>query len=355
MALTVLMIGAITLLSSDRPLGEMLSQLDKMTRVETTISRWDYLMTQMRVVTTYIRLIFLPINQNLDYDYPIYHSFFTPPVFLSFAFLLSIFGLGFFLLYKAHKTVRIPQKKDGLRRNEKNLKQSNEAMQSNRFVPYYRLMGFGIFWFFITLSVESSVIPIDDVIFEHRLYLPSVGIFIAITAGLLIAGMRLKREKSITPLLLLITLIFSTATFMRNTVWADSACLWEDVVRKSPNWDRPHNNLGTVYYDRGRLEDALREFQTAVRLTDSYADAHNNLGVVYEQLGRLDEALKEYQTSVLLKPDNADMHNNLGSMYERLGRLDEAMGEYRSAIRSNPDHSDAIRNLKALENKRNSK
>ena len=333
----------------------MLSQLDKMTRVETTISRWDYLMTQMRVVTTYIRLIFLPINQNLDYDYPIYHSFFTPPVFLSCAFLLSILGLGFFLLYKAHKAGRKPQKEGGLKRNEKNLEQRNEALQSKRFAPYYRLMGFGILWFFITLSIESSVIPIDDVIFEHRLYLPSVGIFIAIMAGLVIAAMRLNREKSIAPLVLLITLTLSTATFMRNTVWADSARLWEDVVRKSPNWDRPHNNLGTVYYDRGRLEDAMREFQTAVRLNDSYADAHNNLGVVYEQLGRLDEALKEYQTSVLLKPDNADMHNNLGSIYERLGRLDEAIREYRSAIRSNPEHADAIRNLEALSNKISSK
>jgi hypothetical protein len=37
-----------------------------------------------------------------------------------------------------------------------------------------------IAWFFLTLSVESSVIPISDVMFEHRVYLPSAGAAIAL-------------------------------------------------------------------------------------------------------------------------------------------------------------------------------
>jgi len=57
-----------------------------------------------------------------------------------------------------------------------------------------RLTAFGIFWFFMTLSVESSIIPIADVIFEHRLYLPSVGFFIAITSALFWAAERLWRD-----------------------------------------------------------------------------------------------------------------------------------------------------------------
>jgi len=50
-------------------------------------------------------------------------------------------------------------------------------------IHYSRLIAFGIIWFFLALSVESSFIPIEDVIFEHRLYLPSIGTFIAFTAA----------------------------------------------------------------------------------------------------------------------------------------------------------------------------
>ena len=85
-----LVIVLLSVMQSGKPLGEILSDISERTRVETQMPRWDYLTTEMRVVTTYIRLLFLPIHQNLDYDYPIYHSLFTPPVFLSFLFLSAL-------------------------------------------------------------------------------------------------------------------------------------------------------------------------------------------------------------------------------------------------------------------------
>jgi len=125
------------------------------------ISRSDYLFTQFRVIVTYIRLLFLPIGQNLDYDYPIYHSILEPVVVLSFLFLLSIFVLSLFVIFDSRPT----------------------AQNS-----HLRLMGFGIVWFFLTMSIESSIIPLKDVIFEHRLYLPSVGFFMALSIGVMMGG-----------------------------------------------------------------------------------------------------------------------------------------------------------------------
>ena len=101
--LLTIVIIPISMMHTDKPLGEILSDLSEKTRVQTNISRPDYLMTQMRVIVTYIRLIFLPINQNLDYDYPMYHSFLTPPVFMSFLFLSAIFGTAGYLLCKSQK------------------------------------------------------------------------------------------------------------------------------------------------------------------------------------------------------------------------------------------------------------
>jgi hypothetical protein len=99
------------------------------------------------------------VNQNIDYDYPIFDSFFSPAVVLSFLFLLSIIIAGIYL-YRLSKR---PEIKD-------------------RF--WLRLISFGIFWFFVGLPAESGIIPIIDVIFEHRIYLPSVGFFIAVLAAI---------------------------------------------------------------------------------------------------------------------------------------------------------------------------
>ncbi len=165
-ALCTMLIIPISIIGTKKPLGEVLSDMSEMLRVTSQISRWDYFMTQMRVITTYIRLIFLPVNQNLDYDYPVSHSFFSLPVLLSFVFLSALFGMGVYFI------------------------------RSSRFTTHdsrlFRLTGFGILWFFITLSVESSIIPITDVIFEHRLYLPSAGAFIAVTTSAFIVAGRLS-------------------------------------------------------------------------------------------------------------------------------------------------------------------
>ncbi len=105
------------------------------------LTPYQYLLTQFNVIWTYVRLLFLPINQNLDYDYPIARSIFEFPTILSFTGHLLVIALAIWI-YKRN-----------------------------------RLVTFLILWWYITLSPSSSFIPIIDVIFEHRVYLPSIGFF----------------------------------------------------------------------------------------------------------------------------------------------------------------------------------
>ncbi|HAM51490.1 MAG TPA: tetratricopeptide repeat-containing protein, partial [Nitrospiraceae bacterium] len=286
--LLTLIIVPLSVLHGDKPLGEMLSDVSEKTKVQTGMSRWEYLVTEMRVIVTYIRLIFLPINQNLDYDYPLYHSLVTPSVFLSFLVLLAIFGLGVYLLIR------------GMKNNP-----------PSHAVPY-RLIGFGVLWFFITLSVESSIIPIVDVIFEHRLYLPLVGVSMAVTTGAVIAAKRLRMERIVIPALVFVSLLLSGVTYARNALWGDKMSFWQDVVEKSPNKARPHYNFGLAYSSHGQWDRAITEYQTALRLKPDYAKAHTNLGVAYSSQGQWDRAIAEYKAALGLKPDDAMAHNNLG-------------------------------------------
>jgi tetratricopeptide (TPR) repeat protein len=291
-----------------------------------TLSWHDYLITQFRVVVTYIRLLFFPVNQNLDYDYQVYKSLFEPEVFLSFLFLLSIFVFAIYLHKKSRKT-------------------------GNGFVL---ITSFGILWFFITLSVESSIIPIKDVIFEHRLYLPSVGMVIAFNSvwfyGFDLAKSRLRFKIPLfiaTCILLLITAMpLSFATYKRNLVWKDGVTIWEDVVHKSPDKARGHYNLGLMYAKQGRMDEAINEFQIAISMKFEHVEeVHNNLGNVYVMQGRREKAIEEYKEALRLKPDFAVARYNLGLAYYKQDLIDKAIEEYREALRLVPYYEDAHYNL----------
>ena len=315
--LLTLVIIPVTLIGLDKPIGDMLGELRAVSQETEKISRGDYLLTQFRVIVTYIRLLFLPVNQNLDYDYPIYYSLFTPGVFLSFLFLLSVSCLAIWFI-----------------------------VRSRRYGNAYLLLSsFGILWFIITLSVESSLIPIKDVIFEHRLYLPGVGLAMAFSSavawGIEYTRKRLSLNFSSILVIILIILILplSVAAYHRNQVWKDEVALWTDVVKKSPDKARGYDNLGVAYYQQGQINEAIKEYKTAIRLDPNSHDAHYDLAVAYNKQGRLDDAVEEFNAALRLKPNIAEIHYNLGLVYSRHGRIDEAIKAYTEALRLKPDHA----------------
>jgi len=85
----------------------IVESMDMQSRETANFTRADYSLTQLRAIVTYLRLLILPINQNLDYRYPIHRSFFDPQVFLSFLFLLSLFGVAVYLFYRSRLSTAI--------------------------------------------------------------------------------------------------------------------------------------------------------------------------------------------------------------------------------------------------------
>ena len=345
--LLTLFIIPLSLIGTDKPVGDMIGELREAAQETEEIPRNIYLLTQFRVIVTYIRLLFLPINQNLDYDYPLSHSLFEPVTFLSFIFLSAIFVFAVYLFIRSRKMAKSSSPLAG----------EDRGLLSNVSIGgegcYARLASFGLLWFFITLSVESSIVPIRDVIFEHRLYLPSIGAIIAFTSGVLYGVSYARERLNIKISLTLATCILLLATafplgiaaYKRNFIWKDEITLWKDVVRKSPNKARGHNNMGLAYYNQKRLDGAMKEFMNAISLNPDYAEAHNNLGLVYYNKGRVDDAIKEYLTALELNPNFAMAHNNLGLVYYNKGRVDDAIKEYLTALGLNPNYAPAHSNL----------
>jgi tetratricopeptide (TPR) repeat protein len=291
------------------------------TRGHTSLSRWQYLMTSSRVMVTYLRLLFFPVNQNLDYDYPTYQSLLDTEVLLSFLFLLFIVVLGVYGLFR-----------------------------SRHGEPHLRLISFGIFWFFINLMLESSIIPLNNVIYEHRLYLPSIGISMAFGVLVFAAGQRVRKrwngaDKAVVGALALVVVILTGATFMRNGVWRNEISLWQDVVKKSLKKGRGYNMLGNAYYIKGGIDKAIGQYKKAIGLQSGDPMAHNNLGQAYGAQGEFDRAINHFITAIRIKPDYPEPHYNLGRAYLQKGLYDLAVKQFELALHFNPYYAEAYSNL----------
>jgi tetratricopeptide (TPR) repeat protein len=318
--ITILIIP-LSLMNIDRPIGDLIGDVGDISKETKTISRSDYLFTQFRVIVTYIRILLFPVNQNLDYDYPIHGSFFNSGVLLSFLFLLLILVIGGFLFYRYRNTL-----------------------------THTRLISFGIFWFFISLSVESSIIPIQDVIFEHRVYLPSIGVFVALSNFILLMAEGKKDQwKNIDKILIssviIITLILTSATYARNKVWKDEFSLWKDVVNKNHNNGRAHLSLGVAFKSKGQIDKAIEHYQISRNLNPMHPMPPNNLGLAYSSKGFIDKAIEQFQIAIKLNPYYSDAYYNLGIAYNSKGEIDKSIEQYQIAIKLNPGHWRAYFNL----------
>jgi len=322
--LLTLLIVPIGLLTSGEPVGELLSDVSALTRETVEISRAEYLLTQFSVIATYLRLLLLPVNQNLDYDYPVYHSLFTPRVLFSFV-LLALFASLAVWLYR-------------------------KSGSGGRQTRLYRLGGFGIAWFFLALSVESSVIPIRDVIFEHRLYLPSFGFFLFFAAGAAHVA-RAVPVRGVVAAASVIVLSLAAATFARNNVWGDELRLWQDVLAKSPGKSRPYNNVGLLYKNRGEIDQAIPYFEKAVAIGQDFL-SYDNLGVACYQKGRAKEAMELLERARALNPGYAPIYTNIGKICLEADDLQNAIRNLEEACRLAPDAPAANLNLGAAYTRR---
>lgn len=292
----------------------------------------ERLFTELRVVVFYLSLLALPLPSrlNLGHDFPISHTFWnSPPTLLSFILLtLLVFG-------------------------------------AIRYHHRHPLASFGILLFFLNLIIESTIIPLE-IIFEHRLYLPSLGFFIALVALLDWSSRFIpvpdKKELKVifSLLLLIICCILAIATSLRNHVWRDKLALYQDIARKSPQQPRAYSNLGMVLSGAGRHEEALIALQKAISLgkgqSEEYINAANNIVASFLIQKRYQEA---NDWAIKLTNDIPDTRMNyanfpllminLGISYRHLERFDDAFIAFMDGIKhKHPTHTILL--LKSMEN-----
>jgi protein O-GlcNAc transferase len=132
----------------------------------------------------------------------------------------------------------------------------------------------------------------------------------------------------------------------------EAEALYRKVLQAQPRHFDGLHLLGVVDYQCGRHDDAVRQFDLALKVNPKVAAAHNNRGAALKELGRLEEAAASYGRAIALKPDYADAFYNRGNVLKELKRYAEALRDYDQAIALKPDYVDAFNNrgsaLKAL-------
>lgn len=268
----------------------------------------ERILTEFRVVIFYLSLLLFPhpARLNLEHDFPLSHSLFSPfSTIICLATLISLLVAAVFLARKE------------------------------------RLLSFGIFWFLGNLVVESSFIGLD-IVFEHRTYLPSM--FVILSAVFLLFRLVPSPRTRVLLLGCLLTLS-SYWTFERNKIWADSIALWQDCVNKSPDKARPHSNLGRALGEKGEFDRGIFELNKSLQIKPDYAVAHNNLGTLLEKKEQFEEAASHFRKAIELVPNYAKGHYNLGVVLLRQQKVDGAISHLQKCLTLSPDAPNALNNL----------
>ncbi|MBI5749435.1 MAG: tetratricopeptide repeat protein [Nitrospinae bacterium] len=264
------------------------------------------LLTLPMVIVRYFLLFIFPYNLNADYIPDFNSSLIEPSLIIS---LIIISGIGAAAILLSRKDRRAI---------------------------------YGMFWFFISLMPVMNIVPIAYVIAERYLYLPLIGLsfFTSIFLITTYNGMPGYIKIGGLSALGIIVILLSIRSVYRNIDWKDDMILWSKTIITSPNSFMAHNNLGIAYANHGNLNEAIKEYKTAIRLKPDYLNGYNNLGIAYASHGNLNEAVKEYKTAIRLKPDDPLPYYNLGNAYGKQGRWQEAIEAYKTSLSLKPDSAD---------------
>jgi protein O-mannosyl-transferase len=232
-----------------------------------------YVRTQAWIAVHYLRLFFLPVGLSADTDLPLIADWYDTRIVVGVVVMVSVVVAAFRL--SRHQSTK----------------------------P----IAFGLFWFVITL-LPSSLYPLAEVANEHRIFLPYVGLTLAITC----AAEVLLRRLTVTPrafqaasiaLAILVIGANVAGTIARNRTWRTEESLWLDVTQKSPNNGRAQMNYGLTQMQKGELRRASDYFERAAVLTPNYSTLEINRGVVASALGDTAGAERHFKRALELHDD----------------------------------------------------
>lgn len=278
-------------------------------------SKWQYLATQPYVILHYFKMFFLPTELSADTDWEVFRSFTDYRALIGYAFIAVMTAIAIYTALKKE----------------------------------LRPISFGIIWFFVALIPTSSIIPLAEVMNDHRMYFPFVGLVLSIVWALALILIKLKGSGRFTPIVqagvgfaaLFIILSFGYGTYIRNEVWGSAESLWKDVTIKSPHNGRGQMNYGLALMEKGQYPEAIEAYNQALKYVPDYAYLHINMGVVYNAINNQDKARYHFEKALQLRPDLPESNYFYANWLFGRGEVEKAKVLLQKTIRLAPAHQQA--------------
>lgn len=261
------------------------------------------LLTQPRVLAFHLGQIFWPLpgRFSLEHDFTLSLGLTDPPA--------TVFALAGLLMWAGIGLLCV-------------------------FSQKLRVAGFLLLWVPVSLVIESSLIPLE-IIFEHRMYLASVG-----TVGLVMLGLGwlADSDRRIRPGAMVagmaVIIVLAVITWQRLPVWRTAVTLGEHSARVAAASPRAWLNLGIAYQEDGQWSRADAALGRALQIDPENVAAYANRGALYsEDPVRLRDALNDFNKALHLDPDNITALIGRGTLYRRLGRNGLAIEDYQQVVR----------------------
>jgi tetratricopeptide (TPR) repeat protein len=270
-------------------------------------SPWLYLITQPFVITYYFGSLFLPIHLNADTDWQLLANIWDIRFFIGILFIITMLAAFVYFSRKAST----------------------------------RPVSFGIIWFFLALLPSSSIIPLGEVMNDHRMFFPFVGLVMAVVWAIALVFMKYKAlyekyEMTILSATVIILIAYGVGTYRRNEVWKTEESLWHDVTIKSPKNYRGLMNYGLAKMTKGEYTIAEQYFLKALAGTPDYWTLHINLGILKEAMGDKAGAETYFKNALAYNSISADSYHFYGRFLVNQSRYDEAVPLLLKAIEVSP-------------------
>lgn len=283
--------------------------MDKDTWVPGGTSTMSYMITQPYVIMQYFFTFFAPIHLSADTDLTAFPNILNVKFFIGLAFILLLFIT---IIYTSRK----------------------KSM---------RIISFGLCWFMIALLPTSSIIPFAEVMNDHRVFFPYVGLALAVVKSFELALNFILQKFSIHKnILIAFAILFLSAyaygTHQRNEIWKTEESLWKDVTVKSPDNGRGHMNYGLTQMAKGNYSEALKEFSTTLKLWPNYPYAHVNMGILKDAMGKSNEAEPYFQNAIALNPGLPECYFYYARYLAKQGKTQLAINGLIKALQIAPAH-----------------
>lgn len=282
------------------------------------VSPWRYLLTQTEVITHYLRLSFAPTQLCLSYRWPIASG------------LAQVWPTACLI--------------------------SALALTTLTALVMRKAWAFPLLWFFVILAPTSSILPIPDAAFDHRMYLPVAGILVLTIVGTHNLWQRWTRNQSHSQLktsllimaLAVATIGFTSLTRGRNNDYRSEESMWQDIANKRPENYRAQMVLSGIWMKQDRHQEAVKLLENLIAtlpdyskvpfeeilkqwemdpsiLCIDYALAHSFLGAAKLNSGETNAAIPHIMEAMRVNPSSPTPYLNMGRIAMGQGRHQEAL------------------------------